>query len=99
MMQSSAPLTKRGTTKKNKKNVVKGLDNEAHVCYNVDNKKGRNERMSTKREELLTRVVRVYGLEHEVTRGFAELCEDNMMPDLLLEVLCKAHEVFPYHGE
>ncbi len=69
------------------------------MCYNVDNKKGRNERMSTKREELLTRVVRVYGLEHAVTRGFAELCEDSMMPDLLLEVLCKAHEVFPYHGE
>lgn len=69
------------------------------MCYNVDNKKGRNERMSTKREELLTRVVRVYGLEHEVTRGFAELCEDSLMPDLLLEVLCKAHEVFPYRGE
>lgn len=55
--------------------------------------------MSTKREELLTRVVRVYGLEHEVTRGFAELCEDSLTPDLLLEVLCKAHEVFPYTGE
>lgn len=55
--------------------------------------------MSTKREELLTRVVRVYGLEHAVTKGFAELCEDSLMPDLLLEVLCKAHEVFPYHGE
>lgn len=88
-----------GLLKKIKKILSEGLDNEAHVCYNVDNKKGRNERMSTKREELLTRVVRVYGLEHEVTRGFAELCEDNLMPDLLLEVLCKAHEVFPYTGE
>ena len=55
--------------------------------------------MNAKREELLTRVIRVYGMEHEVTIGFAWLCENSLMSDQALECLCKAHEVFPYKGD
>jgi hypothetical protein len=52
-----------------------------------------------KREALLERVIRVYGFEHEITIGFAKLCENELFSDACLEALCIAHECFPYHGE
>lgn len=52
-----------------------------------------------KREALLERVIRVYGFEHEITIGFARLCENELFSDACLEALCIAHECFPYHGE
>lgn len=55
--------------------------------------------MNPKREELLDRVIKVYGMEHEVTIGFAWLCENSCMSDKALECLCMAHELFPYKGE
>jgi hypothetical protein len=48
--------------------------------------------MNAKREELLTRVIRVYGMEHEVTQGFAWLCENSYFTDSCLEALCELHE-------
>lgn len=52
-----------------------------------------------KREALLQRVIRVYGFEHEITIGFARLCENDLFSDACLEALCIAHECFPYYGE
>ena len=48
--------------------------------------------MNAKREELLDRVIRVYGMEHEVTIGFAWLCENSYFTDSCLEALCELHE-------
>ena len=54
--------------------------------------------MTEYREKLLERVIRVYGFEHEVTIGFARLCENPDFSDACLEALCIAHECFPYYG-
>lgn len=55
--------------------------------------------MTEYREKLLERVIRIYGFEHEVTIGFARLCENTDFSDACLEALCIAHECFPYYGE
>lgn len=58
--------------------------------------------MNTNREEMLDRMIAVYGLEHPVTIQFAHLCETlevNGWNDYLLEVLVKAHEESPNYEE
>lgn len=50
--------------------------------------------METKREELLTRMIRIYGFEHEEVLNFAELMESNIS-DESLEVLVECHEMYP----
>lgn len=51
------------------------------------------------RDEALDLVISIYGLEHEVTIGFAKLYENPCIPDSVLATLAMAHKVFPYHGE
>ena len=54
--------------------------------------------MSELREKLLDRMIRMYGMEHEIVISFAKLCEtwDNGgIWDEALETLVKAHEEFP----
>lgn len=46
------------------------------------------------REELLTRMIRLYGFEHKVVIQFAELMEKNV-DTKILETIVKAHEDFP----
>ena len=50
------------------------------------------------REELLTRMIRIYGFEHEVVIEFARLME-NGFPTADLEVIVKAHENYPFEKE
>lgn len=82
-----------------------GLDKLPGMCYNVVIKREENKTMNVKswmnseREALLTRVIHVYGMEHEVTKGFAWLCEHSPISTKALECLCIAHETFPYTGE
>ena len=77
---------------------MRGLDKAPNPCYNVVIKREENNPMTTKtmmnpkREELLDRVIRVYGMEHEVTQGFAWLCENSYFTDSCLEALCELHE-------
>lgn len=47
------------------------------------------------REELLTRMIRIYGFEHEVVIEFARLMENDSFSDEMLEVIVKAHEENP----
>ncbi|MBR3673863.1 MAG: hypothetical protein IKN65_06265 [Clostridia bacterium] len=47
------------------------------------------------REELLDRMIRIYGFEHEAVIAFAELIENNTFTDEMLEVIVKAHEEHP----
>lgn len=48
----------------------------------------------TKREELLTRMIRIYGFEHEEVLRFGHLMESNIS-DESLEVLVECHEQYP----
>ena len=50
-----------------------------------------NERGNKMREELLTRMVRLYGFEHKAVIQFAELMEKNF-DTKILETIVKAHE-------
>lgn len=49
----------------------------------------------TKREELLTRMIRIYGFEHEVVIEFARMCESDNFTDGDLEVIVETHEANP----
>lgn len=50
--------------------------------------------MTTYRENLLDRMIRIYGFEHEIVIEFARLMETEMS-DHDLETIVKAHEEFP----
>lgn len=55
--------------------------------------------MTEKREELLTRMIRIYGMEHEVVIMFARLIENPKFDEKLLETLVENHEQNPYGWE
>lgn len=55
--------------------------------------------MTEKREELLTRMIRLYGMEHEVVITFAKLIENPRFDEELLETLVECHEQNPYEYE
>lgn len=52
--------------------------------------------MTEKREELLTRMIRIYGMEHEVVIMFAKYIENPKFDEELLEILVESHEQNPY---
>ena len=56
------------------------------------------EEPETMREELLGRIVKIYGLEHPITIAFAHLIESDIS-DKDLETLVKAHEEFPIFND
>lgn len=51
------------------------------------------------REESLSLIISIYGLEHEVTISFATLYENLSVPDSVLVTLAIAHKEFPYCEE
>lgn len=54
--------------------------------------------MNAMRENLLDRMIRIYGFENDIVIQFAELCEryaDNAINDKMLTVLVEAHEASP----
>lgn len=55
--------------------------------------------MTEKREELLTRMIRIYGMEHEVVIMFAKYVENPKFDEELLETLVESHEQNPYGWE
>lgn len=50
------------------------------------------------RDEMLTRMIRLYGFEHEAVIEFASLMETNIS-DKTLETIVKCHEAFPLIDE
>lgn len=48
--------------------------------------------MSILRENLATRMIRIYGYEHPAVIEFCRLCENTNFPDNLLEVIVNSHE-------
>ncbi len=51
--------------------------------------------MTDIRENLLTRMIRVYGFEHEVTMDFARLLDESSLTDRQLTLIVEAHETAP----
>ena len=47
------------------------------------------------RAQLLDRMIRIYGFEHEVVIEFARMCESDNFTDKDLEVIVEAHEANP----
>lgn len=47
------------------------------------------------REEMLTRMIRLYGFEHEVVIQFSELITNPQINDVTLETIVKCHEKHP----
>ena len=51
--------------------------------------------MNRTREQLLDRLIRVYGFEHEIVIEFARMCESNNYTDKDLTVIVECHEQCP----
>ena len=47
------------------------------------------------REQLLDRMIKIYGFEHEIVIEFARMCESDNFTDKDLEVIVEAHEANP----
>ena len=61
--------------------------------------------MTNFRDDLLTRMIHIYGFEHPLVVQFAKCCEAYTTPDLApmwdkcLETLVECHEEHPYNPE
>ena len=58
--------------------------------------------MTDFRNELLTRMIHLYGFEHENVLDFARMCEewrDDIAHDRILEMLVETHEEFPQYDD
>lgn len=54
--------------------------------------------MSEYREQLIDRMIRIYGYENEIVIKFCEICEkdpDNAELDKMCELFVSSHEQFP----
>ena len=54
------------------------------------------------REQLMDRMIRIYGFEHEIViafRGMCETCPNTEAYDMMLRVLVEWHEEFPVLDE
>lgn len=47
------------------------------------------------REQLLTRMIHIYGFEHQIVKDFAVLLTRPQFNDAMLEAIVKAHEEYP----
>ena len=58
--------------------------------------------LSQFREDLLTRIIRIYGFEHKITIWFAQLLEsqeENEINNKMLEMIVECHEKSPIVDE
>ena len=55
--------------------------------------------MNAIRNELLSRMIRLYGFEHPATIEFCELCEDPNYSDEMLLVTVTCHELWPWPAD
>lgn len=51
--------------------------------------------MNELRENLIDRMIRIYGFEHEVVIDFAKMCEMTCMSDEALTTIVECHEEYP----
>lgn len=58
--------------------------------------------MTTYRENLIDRMIHIYGFENPIVIEFARYCEkweENEWNNKMLGILVEAHEADPYYGE
>lgn len=51
--------------------------------------------MNAKRENLIDRMIRIYGFENPIVIDFCRLCESTIITDKDLEVVVQSHEEHP----
>ena len=76
------------------------LDNPPEMWYTVDTVK--RARYSTMREQLMDRMIRIYGFEHEIVIAFCAMCEtypNTEAYEKMLRALVEWHEEFPVLDE
>lgn len=54
--------------------------------------------LSEQRENLLTRMIRIYGFENEIVIDFCNLLESDEFTDGMLELLVVSHEISPCYS-
>lgn len=70
----------------------KGLTKPLSGCIiNTENER----EVKTMREQLIDRMIRIYGFEHDVVIEFARMCEKDCFTDRDLEVIVECHEANP----
>ena len=71
----------------------KSIDKNKKICYTLIIK--RKEIKTMTREEMLTRMIRLYGFEHEAVIQFGWLMARPQISDETLETIVKCHEEHP----
>ena len=71
----------------------KSIDKNKKICYTLIIK--RKEIKTMTREEMLTRMIRLYGFEHEAVIQFGWLMARPQISDETLETVVKCHEEHP----
>jgi hypothetical protein len=65
------------------------------MCYYNDRKRKEIKKMSLYRENLLDRMIQIYGFESPIVLDFCEFCEDENFTDHVLEMVVESHELYP----
>lgn len=52
--------------------------------------------MSEFKKQLIDRMIRIYGFEHQVVIDFVKACESNQFEEYVLEIVVKLHEEHPW---
>ena len=76
--------------------IVTVRETEPNRAAAVKRTKGKS--MNTMRENLIDRMIRIYGFEHPSVIWFADLCErwkDTKDNDKVLRIIVESHEEFP----
>lgn len=55
--------------------------------------------MSKLREELVDRMIQVYGFENPIVVGFCRMCEMDCFSDKALTTTVECHEMYPVFNE
>ena len=73
-------------------------DCQSYVIIIPEGTRKEVKKMTKFRENLIDRMIRIYGYEHEIVLEFCRLCENwesNVWNDKCLEIVVEAHEAEP----
>lgn len=75
------------------------LDKPGYKCYNKGTQGREVNEMTELRENLLDRIIAIYGFEHNITVAFAKACESADFTDEVLTTVVEVHEANPQWDE
>ncbi len=67
------------------------------IIYNHQEKVKKKKEKTKMMEQLMDRMIALYGFENELTIQFCELCEKNVFSYDTLALLVEAHEQYPMY--